>query len=158
MRTDTGMQVRTTRFGRLETVEVPAEARIVFPEGLPGFEAHTLFALIEDARHVPLRWLQSLLDPDVRFVLVDPWLVLPEYVFELHEQDEAALELEPGETPEVYCILTVRGDLATATANVKAPLVLNRRRGRGRQMILMDEHYRLRQPLFADAARPVGVG
>ena len=43
------MFVRTARLGPVETLELPEEARLTFPAGLPGFEDYTAFALIEDA-------------------------------------------------------------------------------------------------------------
>lgn len=52
------MPVTPTRhFGDVEFAE---EAAIDFPSGLPGFEDHRRFLLIQAPEHAPLLFLQSL--------------------------------------------------------------------------------------------------
>lgn len=142
----------TTRTGAEEEVDVAEDALLEFPEGLPGFEEQTLFALIEDEAHPPLRWLQSVQEPSVRFLVVDPTLILPEYQFDINEQDSAALKLQPTDLPEFVCVLVVPDDFQATTANLKAPVVMNRRARLGKQLILTDERYDLRYPVFRQAS------
>ena len=56
------MQIETTRFGLLPIDENQV---ITFPEGLPGFESHRRFTLVQhpgsDGRS-PFQWLQSVDD------------------------------------------------------------------------------------------------
>jgi flagellar assembly factor FliW len=133
MSLSTTMQVKTTRFGRLETVEVPDDARLTFPDGLPGFEDQTAFALIEDARYAPFGWLQSLAEPAIRFLVMPAELALAGYQVELSEDELVSLgPLENG-APELLCILTVMDGLRSMTANLRAPLAIDRRTRRGRQ-------------------------
>lgn len=42
------LEIRTTRYGEMETVHVSEDTVLAFPEGVPGFERHRRFALIED--------------------------------------------------------------------------------------------------------------
>lgn len=149
--------VRTTRFGPVETVSVPEAAILDFPEGLPGFEGHRAFALIEEAEHQPFAWLQSLDDAAVRFILVDPQLILADYAADLPEADVEALRLARPEEARLYAILTIREDPATLTANLKAPVVINMPARRGRQVILADERYSLRQPVVPATDRAAGA-
>ncbi|MBI3968726.1 MAG: flagellar assembly protein FliW [Chloroflexi bacterium] len=123
------------------------ELTIRFPAGLPGFEAHTSFVLVDVDPDETFRWLQSRIDERIAFLAVDPWLIAPEYEFELSDED--ALKLGLGnEAPLVLCIVTVPENAEAATANLKAPLVVSRRSGFGKQVILSDERYSLRHPVF----------
>jgi flagellar assembly factor FliW len=146
------IHVRTTRFDRPELVEVPDSALLAFPEGLPGFEELTSFALIDDPAYRPLGWLQALDDPAVRFVVIPRSALLTTEPPALDEHDLAALGLDgsSGERPELlwHLILTVGTESGSAVANLRAPVVVSRRTGRGKQVILADERLPLRHPLF----------
>ncbi len=142
------MELRTTRFGQLETLEIPEEMVLEFPYGLPGFESHNSFALIEDARYVPFHWLQSMVDPAVVFLVIDPKLVVEEYRVNFAELDVDCLELVVSGEPEVLCVLVMPKDIASATINLKAPVIVNRTRRRGKQVILAEERYPLRYCAF----------
>ncbi len=148
------MELKTTRFGRLETLEIPEESVLEFPHGLPGFESHKSFALIEDANYMPFRWLQSLGDPDVAFMVIDPALVVGTYDVDVVELDVECLELVEGNDPDVMCILVMPDDFRSATVNLKAPIVVNRPRQRGKQVILTDERYPLRFRAFNPGNAP----
>ena len=152
------MRVDTTRFGQLESVEVPEQALLRLPRGLYGFEAHRDFALIEEARYLPFRWLQALDDPCLRFVLLPPAVIDPGYAPELSSADLELLELEPGERHEMYAIVVGPRDLRAMTANLKAPLVINPRRRLALQVILSDERYSLRHPVAAGAVQLAADG
>jgi flagellar assembly factor FliW len=150
------MDIRTTRLGTLETVPVPDTAVLTFPEGLPGFEDHHAFALIEDQTLEPFHWLQSLADPNVGFLVIEPAALVPDYAFDLPDPDVRLLELDGTNPPRVLCILTVPGDVQAMTANLQAPLVINPRRQLGKQVILTDEGYPLRHPVFGPSDSPDG--
>jgi len=150
------MELQTTRFGRLETLEIPEESVLEFPHGLPGFESQKSFALIEEERYLPFRWLQSLGDPSVSFTVISPELVIGQYEVDVADFDVECLELVEGNDPEVMCILVMPEDLRSATVNLKAPIVVNRPRQRGKQVILTDERYPLRYRAFnLEAVPPV---
>ena len=142
------MELQTTRFGRLETLEIPEESVLEFPHGLPGFESQKSFALIEEAQYMPFRWLQSLGDPQVVFTVLNPELVIGPYEVDVADFDVECLELVEGNDPDVLCILAMPEDIRSATINLKAPIVVNRPRQRGKQVILTDERYPLRYRAF----------
>jgi flagellar assembly factor FliW len=146
------MFVRTARLGPLETLELPEEARLTFPAGLPGFEDYTAFALIEDEYYAPFGWLQALDDPHISFLIVSPQAVVGDYALDLAEEEREALRLENEVAPRLYCIVTVPQDMHEMTANLKAPVVINPARRRGKQVIRTDERYSLRQPVLQGAA------
>ena len=141
--------VRTMRLGALGEIELPARARLRFAEGLPGFEAEHDFALIEDADFAPFGWLQSLGDPNVRFLVIDPALVRPGYAIDLADGDVASLALSGPHEARLLAIVTVPDDVEAMTANLKAPVVVNTRLAQARQVILTDDRFLLQHPVFA---------
>ncbi|MCS7002178.1 MAG: flagellar assembly protein FliW [Dehalococcoidia bacterium] len=146
------MRFITTRFGRPESVEAPDDAVIRFPTGIVGFESYQLYAHLTDATHAPLEWLQSLEDPDLCFAVTDPALFFADYAFDLSPDDVKTLELERAEDAEVLVILVLRDNPRESTANLLAPIVVNRRTRVGRQVVLAGASYSVRTPLFADVS------
>jgi flagellar assembly factor FliW len=145
--------VETTRFGSLERVTVADDAIYHFPDGLPGFEHLTEFALIEEQQFWPFTWLQPLAEAQIGFVLMDPALFAADYKPDINPQDVTCLDVVPDDLLDLRSILVVPSEPKAATANLKAPLVLNRRTRSGKQVILMDDHLSMRHPVFGDPAR-----
>ena len=152
------MELPTTRFGRLETLEIPEESGLDFPHRLPGFESHQSFAPIEDPRSLPFRWLQRLVDPHVTCMVIDPALVVDQYKVYFAGLDADYLELIGRNAAEVYCILAVLEDARSATINLKAPIIVNRLGRRGKQVILTDERFPLRHRLLRSCPRMESAG
>ena len=61
---------------------------ITFPDGLFGFETYHSYLLIrlEDDHGSPF-CLQSVEEPDLAFILVDPFQLMPEYAPDLSDED-----------------------------------------------------------------------
>lgn len=150
------MEVQSTRFGTLETVEVPEAALFVFPEGVPGFPDHHAFALIEDERQTAFSWLQSLHDPSIVFTLIKPEELVTAYEPAFNDQALESLQLTAdGVHVDIRCIVVFWEDQQLLTANLKAPVLLNRKRQLGKQVILSDDRYPLRHPIALGGSRSV---
>jgi flagellar assembly factor FliW len=141
-------EIRTTRYGEMETIEISETAVIAFPEGVPGFERHQRFALIEDQKLAPFSWLQSLHDPLVGFLVIEPGLLVTDYAFDISDPDVEQLELGDATEAPVLSILVVPEDVRAMTANLQAPLILNPEKRIAKQVILTDERFPLRYPVF----------
>jgi flagellar assembly factor FliW len=106
----------------------PAPARLVldFPRGLPGFEAHRQFYLVEEAP--PVVFLQSMGPQSVCFHAIPVSIVDPEYQLGITEDDLCLLGLDPSHQPKegvlCFAILSVSNGCAV-TANLLAPVVVN---------------------------------
>ena len=129
--------------GPTSTRQTPVQ----FPAGIPAFEEHDQFMLLEDARYEPMAWLQSLVGPEVGFLVAPALEIFADYRPTLNDADLEDLGLAPGQRPHLYCILVVHPEGGAITANLKAPLAINLERGRGRQGILADEHFARRYPV-----------
>lgn len=140
------MQVDTSRFGLVEYEE---ENTIRFPHGLPGFEDLHTYVWLHPDPELPISYLQCVDDGHVSFIVIDPFLVLPSYEFELSESVKKELQLTKPEDVTILVIVTVKGDIREATVNLKAPLVINKKERIGKQVILHDYPYQMKHPLFS---------
>ena len=131
------------------------ETLIDFPRGIPGFEEYKTFKLIEDEEDSLLANLIAAEDGQAGFILFRIQLYLADYLvkIEFAEEEASLLEIRPTDTPEVWTILTLcQSDLSKTTANLRAPVIINRRTRKGAQFVLNDDSYSSRYPLFADLA------
>jgi flagellar assembly factor FliW len=137
--------VETKRFGVLEVRE---DQIITFPEGLPGFPGQRRFVLVDLQEGSPLKFLQSVDDPDLTFLVAEPLTFFPDYRVLVQPEDLAPIALEVPEQGMVVAIVSVPEDFKQATVNLKAPVVINPETALGRQVILEGEDYGVRTPLF----------
>jgi flagellar assembly factor FliW len=117
-------------------------------EPLPGFAGHRDYVLVpaEDAGR--LFWLQSIAPDGPRFLAVAAAPFFPDYAPRLPGQVCVELGLEDAAGAVLYCLVTVPdGDVAAATANLRAPVVVNPAAHRARQVVLVDGAHPIRRPL-----------
>ncbi|WP_134683496.1 flagellar assembly protein FliW [Brevibacillus migulae] len=121
--------------------------KLFFEEGLPGFQSLQFFQLLQEDPDSPFFALQSMEDESVSFWVVNPFVFFADYEFTLQESSKQNLKLE-GQSPVfVLNVVTVR-ESGEVTVNLKAPIVVNQEKRMARQVILNDEKYAVRQPLF----------
>ncbi len=132
------MIVKTNRFGEIEIRE---EDVIFMPEGLVGFANKKRYILLEDDEQAPFMWYQSIEEPNLCFVVVDPILFIPNYKVEVHPTDVALLELPSPADARVLVILVVPNNPLDMTANLKGPLVINPKNRLAKQVVLIDDKY-----------------
>ena len=145
------MKFWTTRFG---DVECPEEVVMQFPDGVLGFPESRQFILLEhDAEGSPFKWLQSLDNPELAFIVIDPYLYDPQYRFDI-DLDTMRLigTADPADCAVMGIVHVPRETPHGMTANLKAPLVVNVGSRRGRQIILGSNVYSISTPLFAELA------
>lgn len=119
------------------------------PQGLIGFSAHTAFELIADPGQMPFRWLLLHGPETIQFVVIEAGGVIPDYELELFDEDAAFLGISGAEDALILNIVTVSRTLpATATVNLASPVVVNRRTGLAKQVVLANHaRYNVRHPL-----------
>lgn len=113
---------------------VTAEGLIQIPLGLLGFERFKSFTLVTNPVEEPFLWLQVVEEPKLAFLVMSPFVVVPDYQPEISEEDARSLGLQDQEEPLIFNIVTVRG-AQQATVNLKGPIVLNRRTLVAKQII-----------------------
>ncbi len=139
------MLVRTVNFGDLD---VPEDKIISFNEGLPGFPQIHHFTMLELDEIKPFQYLQSLDDPPIAFLVINPFLVDQGYKFDLPPADMEDMGSRSTADVAVYAVATVPEDPEKATLNLMAPILINELNRCGKQVILHDSGYSVKHPLF----------
>lgn len=139
------IKVTTSRFGELEVSEAEM---IELPAGLIGFPELKKYVLLNHDKESPFKWLQSLDDGAIAFVLINPLLFMPDYTVEVSETEVQDLELKQEEDAVISVIITMPSNPQNMTANLKAPLVFNLQNRRGKQLILNNSAYTTRHHIM----------
>jgi flagellar assembly factor FliW len=145
------MKFKTTRFGE---IEFPGEVVMTFPDGVLGFPAANRYILLEhDAEGSPFKWLQSIDDPALAFIVIDPLTINPRYLFEIDVDTARIIGQSKPDQCAVMSIVNVPHDNPLRmSANLKAPLVVNVETRVGRQIILGSQAYSINTPIFAEVS------
>ncbi|MGB8796529.1 MAG: flagellar assembly protein FliW [Candidatus Aquilonibacter sp.] len=118
-----------------------------FPWGLPGFpDLHRWLPLNLDS-HPTFVWLQSLDDPTVALPAVDPWMVFEHYDPKLPAYAFTSLEIREASEFATLCVIVVTPNAEEMTINLMAPVIINLRTRKGRQIMLDSSNYSPREPL-----------
>jgi flagellar assembly factor FliW len=72
--------IDTKYFGKLE---IGADQIIFFPKGIPAFESVKEYVLLTFPDNDIYYCLQSIKEPEVAFIVVNPWDFFPGYDFEI---------------------------------------------------------------------------
>lgn len=137
------MIIETRDFGKLEIDE---QEILNFVSPIYGYEGLGKYILLSDDEVGPgIMWLQSVENPLICFILVDP--------------DEFGLDYYPELPQDVYGLLSIKDEMALrliavvpdsyndTTVNLKSPIVINPKEKTAAQVIL-DADYSIREPLF----------
>ena len=143
------MKIDTKAFG---LIEVDEKQKIVFPEGLFGFEDYNAYVLL-DAEHQPFYWLQSIDDKEIAFVLINPFLFRPDYEANISNEELEEIGVTSPEKALIFTIVTIPPDGSPMTANLQGPIVINRDNMTGKQAILSDARWRTRHDIIAELSR-----
>jgi flagellar assembly factor FliW len=138
------MVVETTRFG---TLNVDPETVITLPRGLIGFPSARRFVLLGHAPGHPFRWLQSVDDPTLGFVVVDPNLFFPDYEIEISDLESELLGIRHAGEAMVLTLVTIRSASQEITTNLLGPVVIGTRSLCGAQLVINGDRYSTRHSL-----------
>jgi flagellar assembly factor FliW len=144
------IKVKTTRFGE---IEVKTEDLIELPLGLIGFPELKRYVLLDHDKESPFKWLQSLDDGAIAFVLINPLLFKPDYTVEVAEAEVQDLELKAEEDAVISVIITIPSNPQNMTANLKAPLVFNLGNRKGKQLVLGNSAYTTRHNIMEEVKK-----
>lgn len=132
--------------------------RIVFDEGILGFEDIREYELLVDPEERgPFRWLRATSEK-LAFIVVDPHLFWPDYDPDIASACPDLVDGTDRKELSLYVIVTVPDNPLLATANLFAPLVVNGRTGKGRQVPLRGSGFPLAAHIFPEDIREGKVG
>jgi len=140
------VKLETTRFGEIEVAE---NEIITFKQGLYGFRDEHQFVLLSD-EETDFCWLQSITNPDLAFIVIEPWAFCKDYEFDLSEEVKSELEVESEKDILVLNIVVVPENPREMTMNLKAPVIVNKGTYLAKQIILDSEEYPIKYRLFGE--------
>lgn len=114
--------------------------------GFPGLQRFGLARLDETGMVFDLR---SLEDPDASFVVVPPGLFFDDYTPEVDDAVVEQLGVEDAGDVLTLVMVTLGETIDDATANLRAPLLVNQHTRRAMQTILDDPELPMKAPLAA---------
>ncbi|MEO5359769.1 MAG: flagellar assembly protein FliW [Nitrospirota bacterium] len=135
------MKINTTRF---DVVEVDEERIINFPRGVIGFKNLTRFCLLPYKE--PIQWLQSVDDPDVAFIVSNPFVLFNNYAFKVEDFVEEYLDCKDVGDLLVFVILIVENN--QLYANLRSPILLNSKNLKAAHLYIEDDTVSIKSPVM----------
>jgi flagellar assembly factor FliW len=158
------MKVQTTRFGE---IDCRPDAILTFPNGIIGFPTAKRFVILDHDRDAPIKWLQSVDQGHLAFVVMDPTLFKADYQVQITPDAVMELDYRDKDDLALMVILTIpSSNPSTITANLRGPVVVNSRTRLAKQLVL-NEDLPTRHHLFpeqtphaapVEVPEPVGAG
>jgi len=143
-------EARTIKTKLGQEVELTDKNFIHFADGLIGFEDYHDYALVPQGDDSPFLLLQSVDEPQLAFLTIDPRFFVPTYLPELSEEDLRTIDLKDLSQAVVLSIVVIPEDAAKMTANLQAPAVINVETRRGRQLISRSGKHKIRHYILAE--------
>lgn len=143
------MEMGSKAYGK---VEIREEDIFTFDSGIIGFEDKKKYVLLgESEENEILVWFQSVEDENLAFVVIKPTVFRPDYKPKIHVDDLAGLDVgEDTSDLLVYTMVVVPEDINKMTANLRAPLIMNKKNNKAKQIVLNDDTYQFKEPIFAN--------
>lgn len=121
---------------------------ITFPAGVPGFEKNKTFVLVQIPDYVPFEWLVCTDGSRLRFAIINPLMFCPDYAPAMTKEQLEDLCIEKPEDILLYCIVTIAENPVESTANLVGPVVINKTKRLGKQIIFDDDRYGTQEPIL----------
>lgn len=136
------MKLLTRDFGE---IEIDERDIVDFEGAVYGFESYKRFVFLyqEDvSKHFV--WLQSVEDPQLCFILVEPELVTDTYTPQIPSSVERMLG---GGEYMCWLLVVIKDKFEDSTVNLKSPIIINAATKKAAQIIL-EEEYPIQHPLL----------
>lgn len=143
------MEVLGTRFGTLKYKE---DELITLDAGMMGFPNSKRYLMFPYSEDSSFFWLQSADEPEIAFIVINPFDFFSDLEFLVEDEDIAAIGLERGEDLEVFSLLTIPDNRPEEMrTNLAGPVVVNTVNRMGRQILIKE--YSPRQSLIPQDLR-----
>jgi flagellar assembly factor FliW len=144
----TDITINTARFGE---VHVSEDRVLHFVEPILGFEGSRRFVILDHAEDSPFKWLQSVDDPELAFVVTSPRFFGLDFEFTLSDEIASQLQLESAEDTVVLTIVNIpQEDPGKMTTNLLGPIVVSQKVRKAMQVVLHDTPYSTKTRLIPD--------
>jgi flagellar assembly factor FliW len=141
----------TTEADTPATAALPGN-QVRMPAGILGFEQFKDYVLLANPAEMPFAWLRVADSASPAFVVINPFIAMPDYAPDIPDTDVEFLGLKGPNDALLFGIVTLCGP-NRATLNLKGPIVINRHTHTGKQVIIANaNNYSVEHPLPVAAA------
>ena len=95
-----------------------------------------------------ISWLQSVEEPEFAMPVIDPLVLMEDYDPLVEDEMLSALGDLDSSDMLVLVTVTVPADIRKMTANFKAPVIINSANQKACQIIVEDEKYEVKHPVY----------
>jgi len=139
------MIITTVRFGQLV---IPDDKIITMAKPILGFEHLRQYCLIEGEDFEPFLWFQSVEDPAVAFIIVNPLLFRANYRIEVNPKEIEELRVTDVRNVETYVIVTVPSDPKKMSVNLQGPILINTETCLAKQLVMVNSDFVVKHFVF----------
>jgi len=142
------LELRTSRFG---TISYEKSDIIWMVRGFLGFEDLKRFVIVSLQGQEPFKWYQSLENPDVAFLMIDPLFFKADYLVEVNPKDIDILGAKSPNDITLFVLVTIpNGRPEMMSANLQGPLAINLKNNQGAQLVLSDSAHDVAHSIFGE--------
>lgn len=141
------MRITTLRFGELE---IPDDKIIQMAKPVLGFEQLKKFCIIEGEEFEPFLWFQSIEEPSVAFIIVNPIFFYSDYHIEVNPKEIEELDVGDVKMVETYVIVSIPSDPKKMSINLQGPILINTKTRLAKQLILVNSKHKVKHYIIDD--------
>lgn len=143
------MKLNTKYYGSIEYEEKDV---IYFEKGIPGFEELKKFIIFPVEDNEVFSVLHSIEKGDIGIIVTSPFNIEKDYEVQLDEEQIENIKLQNEKDALVLNTVTLDSDIDKITVNLRAPIVINIKEKIGEQIIINNDKYKVKHPLFKEEA------
>lgn len=147
------MTIQTKHFGEIEVTD---DDVLEFIGGVPGFDG-TKYVILNNSNQEnnPFVWLQSMEDPNIALVLVNTFMLYPDYAPDVDDELLKDLQFSQREELVVFNVMVIPEKVEEMTVNLKAPIIINNTNHKAIQVICDNSDYEIKHKVYGDLQKIV---
>lgn len=122
--------------------------KIFFEQGIPGLEKYKKFEMSLIDGNDKFRMITSTENSNIGFVAISPFKIKKDYELNLSDDVIKELQIDSPKDVLVLSLITLGKTLEKSTVNLKAPIIINIKNNKGKQLILQEDKYNIKEPLM----------
>jgi len=121
--------------------------QIFFEKGIPGLEKYREFEINQVESNEKFKQIISIEDSNIGFIAISPFEIKKDYELNLSDDVIKELQIDSPKDVLVLSLITLGKTLEKSTVNLKAPVIINIKNNKGKQLILQNDKYNIKEPL-----------
>ena len=142
---DKKLEIISPKLGKISYSESDL---ITLTSPLLGFAELSDYLIISNSDYFPFLWLQAVEDPSVCFILIEPEPFFKDFKPKVNKRELKVMGVDNISELKMFCIVVIPDNPQKATANLRAPVIVNFERKIAKQTVLEDDTWDIRAPLF----------